>query len=115
MSERVECATEDAGTLSDSRDYIRLANEVERLYLESLIRDDYEHCHPGETLEDMKRRSPFSKDDKGLLRDWMAIAVRRATAANTLIPFGSLQADKPADSPRGVTNGAAQRRHSQAA
>lgn len=32
MSERVECATEDAGTLSDSRDYIRLANEVERLY-----------------------------------------------------------------------------------
>ncbi len=64
--------------LSNSREYIRLANEAERTYLESLIRGDYERCHPGETLEDMKRRSAFSKEDKGLLRDWMALAAMRA-------------------------------------
>lgn len=88
MTERVECATEDAGMLSSSRDYVRPASEAERIYLESLIREDYERCHPGETLEDMKRRSGFSKDDKGLLRDWMTIAARRAAAASTLVSFG---------------------------
>lgn len=64
--------------LSNSRDYIRPASEMERIYLESLIREDYERCHPGETLEDIKHRSAFSKEDKGLLRDWMAIAAMRA-------------------------------------
>ena len=49
--------------------------------LESLIRQDYERCHPGETLEDLKRRASFSKEDKGLLRDWMAVAEARAAAA----------------------------------
>lgn len=94
MTEQVECATEDAGMLSNSRDYIRPASEAERIYLESLIREDYERCHPEETLEDMKRRAPFSKDDKGLLRDWMAIAARRAAAARTLVPFGSASRTK---------------------
>lgn len=42
--------------------------------LESLIRRDYERCHPGDTLDDLKRRAAFSKEDRGLLRDWMAIA-----------------------------------------
>ena len=27
------------------------ANETERAYLESLIREDFNRCHPGETLE----------------------------------------------------------------
>jgi hypothetical protein len=49
-------------------------------YLESLIRQDFERCHPGETLEDLKRRASFSREDRGLLRDWMAIAARRAAA-----------------------------------
>ncbi len=40
----------------------------------------FERCHPGETLEDIKRRVSFSKEDKGLLRDWMAIAALRAAA-----------------------------------
>jgi hypothetical protein len=44
------------------------------------IREDFERCHPGETLEDLKRRASFSKEDKGLLRDWMAIAASRAAA-----------------------------------
>lgn len=42
--------------------------------LESLIRPDYERCHPGDTLDDLKRRAAFSKEDRGLLRDWMAVA-----------------------------------------
>jgi 5'-deoxynucleotidase YfbR-like HD superfamily hydrolase len=59
---------------------LRPASEEERAYLESLIREDFERCHPGETLEDLKRRASFSKEDKGLLRDWMAIAASRAAA-----------------------------------
>ena len=42
--------------------------------LEALIRRDYERCHPGDTLDDLKRRAAFSKQDRGLLRDWMATA-----------------------------------------
>ena len=59
---------------------LRPASEEERAYLESLIREDFERCHPGETLEDLKRRASFSKEDKGLLWDWMAIAASRAAA-----------------------------------
>jgi hypothetical protein len=55
-------------------------SEEERIYLESLIREDFERCHAGETLDDLKRRASFSREDRGLLRDWMAIAARRAAA-----------------------------------
>ena len=61
-------------------DCIRPAYLAEPAYLESLIDADYEHCHPGETLDDLKRRTSFSKEDKGLLRDWMAVAAARAAA-----------------------------------
>jgi len=53
----------------------------DELYLESLIRSDYESCHPGETFDDVKRRARFSPDDKGLLREWMELATQRATMA----------------------------------
>ncbi len=59
--------------LRNSRDSSRPTSETERVDLESLIREDYERCHPAGTLEDMKRRSVFSPEDKGLLRDWMAM------------------------------------------
>jgi len=85
-AERIECAEKERPSLSNSQDYVRPANEAERTYLESLIRKDYERCHPDDTLEDMKRRSAFSKEDKGLLRDWMAIAALRA--AQAAAPFG---------------------------
>jgi hypothetical protein len=52
----------------------------EEAYLETLISEDFERCHPGETLEDLKRRASFSGEDRGLLRDWMAVATRRAAA-----------------------------------
>ena len=62
------------------------ASPEERNYLESLVRDDYERCHPGDTFEDLKRRASFSKEDRGLLRDWMAVAARRAGLKRPLAP-----------------------------
>jgi hypothetical protein len=44
-----------------------------REYLESLVRNRYEQLHPDDTFDDLKRRARFSKDDKGLLRDWLAV------------------------------------------
>lgn len=65
--------------LSDAFRQVQPANETERAYLESLIREDFSRCHPGETLDDVKRRAAFSREDKGLFRDWMAAAARAAT------------------------------------
>jgi len=72
------------------------ASAEERNYLESLVRDDYERCHPGDTFEDLKRRASFSKEDRGLLRDWMAIAARRAglkrpSAPQSITSHGDVQ------------------------
>jgi len=50
----------------------------DRAYLESLVRDDYDRCHPGETFDDMRRRASFSREDRGLYRDWLAVAAARA-------------------------------------
>lgn len=72
--------------LSNSYYYVRPADETERAYLESLIHEDFERCHPGETLEDIKRRASFSREDKGLLRDWMAVAAIRAAANRAKAP-----------------------------
>ncbi len=69
---------------SNLHNFVCPASETERAYLESLIRLDYERCHPGEALEDMKLRSAFSKEDKGLLRDWMAVAAVRAAAEHQM-------------------------------
>jgi len=65
---------------SHSRRQPCAANEAERAHLEALIREDFARCHPDETLEDVKRRASFSKEDRGLLRDWMAVAASRALA-----------------------------------
>lgn len=44
---------------------------------EELIREEYARCHPHDCLEALKRRARFSKEDQGVLRDWMALAARR--------------------------------------
>ena len=72
--------------LSNAYNRVRPANETERAYLESLIREDFDRCHPGETLDDVKRRASFSKEDKGLLRDWMALAAIRAATDRANAP-----------------------------
>jgi hypothetical protein len=62
----------------------------DRASLESLIRADYERCHPDDTFEDLKRRARFTKEDKGFLRDWMALAAERMRAVRNgdrVVPF----------------------------
>ena len=62
-------------------------DESECTYLELLIRSDFERSHPDEFLEDLKRRARFSKEDKGLLRDWMRLAAWRAIASHNEKPI----------------------------
>ncbi len=64
--------------LSNAHDFVRPQNDEERAYLESLIREDYARCHPGQSLDDMKSRARFSWEDKGMYRDWLAVAATRA-------------------------------------
>lgn len=66
--------------MTNSHEFVRPKDEAERAYLESLVREDYDRCHPGETFDDMKRRGSFSKEDRGLYRDWLAVAAARAAA-----------------------------------
>jgi hypothetical protein len=73
--------------LSNSHEFVCPSDEAERAYLESLIREDFERCRPGERLDDVKRRASFSKEDKGLYRDWLAVAGARAAAASAAMPF----------------------------
>jgi hypothetical protein len=47
-------------------------------YYESLVASDYDRCHPGDSFEAMKLRARFSKEDQGLLNEWMALAAARA-------------------------------------
>jgi len=68
---------------TDPHQHLDSAGAWDRTYLESLIREDFERCHPDDTLYDLKRRTSFSKEDGGLLRDWMAVAAARAAAACT--------------------------------
>ncbi len=62
------------------RERIGPADRREWAYHESLIRAAYDQCHPDETFEDLMHRAQFSNEDKGLLRDWMAVAAQRAAA-----------------------------------
>lgn len=72
--------------LGNSHQNVLPTNEADRAHLESLVREDFARCHPGETLDDIKRRASFSKEDKGLLRDWMAVAARRTAADPSKLP-----------------------------
>jgi len=49
--------------------------------IEASGRDDFERGHPGMALEDVRCRARFSKEDKGIDRDWIPVAATRATQA----------------------------------
>lgn len=70
---------------------------------ESPIREDFEHCHPSEPLEDLKRRASFSKEDKGLLRDWMAVAAARASQTPSTITSATAGASPRPSAPLPLT------------
>jgi hypothetical protein len=65
------------------RNPIGPADEREWAYHEFLIRADYDRCHPGETFDDLKYRARFSKEDQGLLSEWMTLAAWRAAERRT--------------------------------
>lgn len=67
--------------LTNSHDFVRPSDDAERAYLESLVREEFDRCRVGETFDDMKRRMPFSREDQGLYREWMALAAVRAQEA----------------------------------
>lgn len=55
----------------------REPQEAERI--ERIARESYERCHPDDTFDDLKRRAAFSREDQGLLRDWLEFAAREAS------------------------------------
>ncbi|MBN9073621.1 MAG: hypothetical protein J0H34_18925 [Rhizobiales bacterium] len=65
-------------TQTNSHEFVRPRDEAGRAYLESLVRDEHDRCHPEDRFDDMKRRLPFSREDQGLYRDWLAVASARA-------------------------------------
>ena len=65
-------------------------HESERRY-ESLVRTDYERCHPDDSFDDLKHRAHFTKEDRGLLRDWLATAARPAGGVHRKQPGGCVQ------------------------
>ena len=77
---RVTAASRRTSMLTVSSEAARSTDKADRPYLESLIREDFERCHPGETLDDYRRRAAFQKEDRGILRQWMALAAARAAA-----------------------------------
>lgn len=40
--------------------------------IRDLVAARYESCHPEDTFEDLCNRARFSKEDRGLLEDWLA-------------------------------------------
>ena len=62
-----------------------------KLVWKSLAQIEYERCHPEDSFEDLKRRARFSKEDKGLLREWFEVAegLDRALVARPLKPLSS--------------------------
>lgn len=42
--------------------------------VEDAARTVYDRCHPDDSFDDLKRRAAFSKEDRCLLRDWLAAA-----------------------------------------
>ena len=41
----------------------------------------YDACHPNDNFDDLKHRAAFSKEDRMLLRDWLAATARKLAAA----------------------------------
>ena len=58
--------------------------DTHRAAIERAARAAYDDCHPDDSFDDLKRRAAFSKEDRCLLRDWLAaVAARRARQAGS--------------------------------
>lgn len=54
------------------------------------VRGDYDRSHPDDTLDDLMRRARFDKHDKGLLREWLALAAEREMESSVTNQLDSL-------------------------
>ena len=50
-------------------------------HIEAIAQEAYDRCHPDDTFEALKHRAPFSKEDRGLLQQWLAFAGEKAGVA----------------------------------
>jgi hypothetical protein len=66
--------------LNNSHHCVQPVDEAKQVSLEASIREDFALCHPDMTLDDLRRRAAFSREDRGLLRDWMAVAAKRTAS-----------------------------------
>ena len=55
--------------------------EMQTPDLESLVSRDYDRCHPDDSFADLKLRARFTKEDRGLLTDWLNLASLRQQEA----------------------------------
>lgn len=62
---------------TNSHVFIGPIDEAEREWLESSVRDEYARCNPGDSFAAMKSRAEFSREDRGLYRQWLAVAAAR--------------------------------------
>lgn len=72
-------STDDSLKISENGLGVRIEPEDPglRAQYEAAVRAEYERCHPGDTFDALKHRAQFSKEDQGLLRDWMIAAAQR--------------------------------------
>jgi len=47
-------------------------------HIEAIAQEAYDRCHPDDTFEALKHRATFSKEDSGLLGQWLAFARDKA-------------------------------------
>jgi hypothetical protein len=82
-------SSEEDPPLSMSEDGLRIELEPDdpalRARYEALIRDEYQRCNPGDSLDALKHRAAFSKEAQGLLRDWMAVAAELTRKSGTVV------------------------------
>lgn len=55
----------------------------------------YERCHPGDTFDDLCNRARFSKEDRRLLEDWLAVFGTGAEAGRAMVGPTAVNGNNP--------------------
>lgn len=66
--------------------------------IDAVARSAYDRCHPDDSFDEMAARARFSKEDKGLLRDWRAAARSMIGCEKTGASSGPFAQDQISDS-----------------
>ncbi|WP_245409758.1 hypothetical protein [Pararhizobium haloflavum] len=53
---------------------MKIDEDLGEITIDPLARRLYDRCHPDDSFDEMRQRARFSKEDRGLLRDWRAAA-----------------------------------------